>query len=104
MRDRIEAVVLEGQHLRVTAREPVGVEPRMLALAAAVRAFEQYPVLDRLTLTVSGSEVVIGRDEVHRLLGADGFGPLRDRERFRQFLTRALAADDGADGGGEPKP
>jgi hypothetical protein len=102
MRDRIEAVVLEGQHLRVTAREPVGVEPRMLALATAVRAFEQYPVLDRVTLTVGGSEVAIGRDEVHRLLGAEGFGPLKDRERFRQFLLRAVTPADGMNGTGEP--
>src|SRR5262245_50077794 len=101
MRDRIEAVVLEGQHLRVTARE-VGVEPRMLALATAVRAFEQYPVLDRVTVTVDGTEVAIGREEVHRLLGAEGFGPLRDRERFRQFLLRAVTPDDGGDGTGEP--
>ena len=95
MRDRIEAVALEGQNLRVTAREPLGVEPRMLALAAAVRVFDQYPVLDRLTLTAGGSDIVVSREEVHRLLGSDGFAPLKDRERFRQFLTRALAPDGG---------
>jgi hypothetical protein len=74
----------------------------MLALAAAVRAFEQYPVLDRLILTVGGRDVVIGRDEVHRLLGPEGFAPLKDRERFRQFLTHALEPGGGPHGAGEP--
>jgi len=97
MRDRIEAVALEGQNLRVTAREPLGIEPRMLALAAAIRVFEQYVVLDRLTLTVGGNDVVVSREEVLRLLGPDGFAPLKDRERFRQLLARALQPD-----GGEP--
>jgi hypothetical protein len=93
MRDRIEVVVLEGQHLRVTAREPLGIEPRLLALAAAIRVFEQYPVLDRLTLTTGETDVVVSREEVHRLVGPDGFAPLADRDRFRQLLTRAVAAD-----------
>ncbi len=95
MRDRIEAVALEGQDLRVTAPEPLGIEPRMLALAAAIRVFEQYPVLDRLTLTTGGRDIVVSREEVHRLLGSDGFAPLKDREGFRQFLARALAPDGG---------
>jgi hypothetical protein len=95
MRDRIEAVTLEGQTLRVTAREPLGIEPRTLALAAAIRVFEQYAALDRLTLTVAGNEVVVSRAEVLRLIGPDGFTPLKDRERFRQLLARALSPDDG---------
>lgn len=89
MRDRIEAVALEGQNLRVTAREPLGIEPRMLALAAAIRVFEQYVVLDRLTLTVGGADVVVTRQDVLSLLGPDGFAPLKDRDRFRQILARA---------------
>jgi len=95
MRDRIEAVALEGQTLRVTAREPLGIEPRMLALAAAIRVFEQYVVLDRVTLAVGGSEVAVSRDEVLRLLGPEGFTGIKDRDRFRQVLTRALSPADG---------
>jgi hypothetical protein len=102
MRDRIEAVVLEGQHLRVTARDPLGVEPRMLALAAAIRVFEQYPIVDRLTLTTGRTDVVVSRDEVLRLVGADGFAPLKDRDRFRQLLGRALAPADGEEGSPGP--
>jgi hypothetical protein len=95
MRDRIEAVALEGQTLHVTVREPLGVEPRLLALAAAIRVFEQYPVLDRLVLGAGGEETVVSRDEVHRLLGPEGFAPLKDRERFRQILGRTLASNGG---------
>jgi hypothetical protein len=95
MRDRIEVVVLEGQHLRVTAREPLGLEPRLLALAAAIRVFEQYPIVDRLTLTTGGGDIAVSREEVHRLVGPDGFAPLKDRDRFRQLLTRALAGEGG---------
>lgn len=95
MRDRIEVVVLEGQHLRVTAREPLGVEPRLLALAAAIRVFEQYPVVERLTLTTGGADVVVSREEVHRLVGPEGFAPLKDRDRFRLLLSRALTPDGG---------
>jgi hypothetical protein len=99
MRDRIEVVVLEGQHLRVTAREPLGVAPRLLALAAAIRVFERYPIVDRLTLSSGETSIAVSREEVHLLVGPDGFAPLKDRDRFRQLLTRALAED-----GGESSP
>jgi hypothetical protein len=66
-----------------------------LALAAAIRVFERYPVLARLTLTAGGSDVVVSRDEVTRLLGPDGFAPLKDRDRFRQVLARGLAREAG---------
>jgi hypothetical protein len=93
VRDRIETVALEGQNLRVAAREPLGVDARLLALAAAIRVFERYPVLAQLTLTAGGSDVVVSRDEVTRLLGPDGFAPLKDRERFREVLARGLARE-----------
>jgi hypothetical protein len=91
VRDRIETVALEGQNLHVAAREPLGVEPRLLALAAAIRVFERYPVLTQLTLSVASRDVVVSRDEVLQLLGPEGFAPLNDRERFRQVLARGLA-------------
>lgn len=90
MRERIEALALEGRTVRVTARDPLPVEPRVLALAAAMRVFERYPVLHRLTLTVAGAEVTASREEVERLLGPEGFSALKDRDRWRRLLAEGL--------------
>lgn len=90
MRERIEALALEGRTIRVTARDPLPVEPRALALAAAMRVFERYPVLDRLTLAVGGTEVTASREEVERLLGPEGFSALKDRDRWRRLLGEGL--------------
>ncbi len=92
MRDQIEAIALEGQTLRVTAGESLRVEPRVLALATALRVFERYPVLDRLALARSGAEIVVTREEVTRLLGPEGFAPLSDRKRFGEILARGAAS------------
>lgn len=90
MRDRIEAVALRGQELRVTARAPLPAAPKALAMAAAIRVFDRYPILARLTLTVDGSEVGVSREEVERLLAPVGFVPLRERGRWRQMLAELV--------------
>lgn len=90
MRERIEALALEGRTVRVTARDPLPVEPRVLALAAAIRVFERYPVLHRLTLTVGGTEATGSREEVERLLGPEGFSALKDRDRWQRLLAAGL--------------
>ena len=97
MSEPIEAVALEGQTLRVIARLPLPVEPRTLAVAAAVRLFERYPVFDRLTLTVGSSETRVSRETISRVLGPGGFGPLKDPARYRQVLYDALQAQGAED-------
>lgn len=93
MREQIEAAALEGQTVRVKARETLRVEPKMLALAAALRVFERYAVLDRLTLTAGAVEVVVSREDVHRLLGPEGFAVLNDPARYRQIVSHGLASE-----------
>jgi len=90
MRQLIEAVALAGQSVRVTARDPLPVDIRALAVAAAIRVFERYPALDGLTLTVGSQAVALSRQEVERLLGPDGFARLKDREAARELLERAI--------------
>ncbi|HEV8310584.1 MAG TPA: hypothetical protein VGW35_23220 [Methylomirabilota bacterium] len=92
MRDLIQAVVLEGQQVRVTARDPLPIEAKALAVAAAIRVFDRYPVVDRLLLTVGEDEVRLSREEVERLVGPEGFARLKDREGAREVLTRAIQA------------
>ncbi len=99
MRDRLEAITLEGRTVRVTARDPLPVEPRVLAVAAAMRVFERYPVLTRLTLTVGDTEVSASREEVERLLGPEGFAALQDRDHWRRLLTDSLQAATGEGAG-----
>lgn len=99
MKEQIEAVALKGRHLQVTGRDPLPVEPKALALAAAVRVLERYPVLDRLTLTVGGVEIGVSREEVERLLGSDVFARLREPGRWRQIVADAIRASTGEDAG-----
>jgi hypothetical protein len=87
VREQLQAISIEGQHVRVTARGSLSVEPRLLALAAALRVFERYAVLDRLTLTAGDVEVAVSRELVNRLLGPEGFAALKDRTRYRQILS-----------------
>ena len=99
MRQRIEAVALEGQDVRVTARDPLPVQPRALAVAAAIRVFDRFPALDRLTLAVGDARVTVARQDVERLLGPDGFARLKDRDGAREVLERAIR-DFAGDGTG----
>jgi hypothetical protein len=99
MRQRIEAVALEGQDVRVTARDPLPVQPRALAVAAAIRVFDRFPALDRLTLAVGDARVTVSRQDVERLLGPDGFARLKDRAGAREVLERAIR-DFAGDGTG----
>ncbi|MGH7264706.1 MAG: hypothetical protein ACREMB_07600 [Candidatus Rokuibacteriota bacterium] len=94
MREQFQAISIDGQHVRVTARDRLSVEPRLLALAAALRVFERYAVLDRLTLTAGDVEVVVSREQVTRLLGPDGFAALKDRTRYRQILSQGTGAEE----------
>ena len=95
MREHLDAVALEGRMLHVTAREPLPAEPRVLAVATAIRVFERYPILDRLTLTVGNTEITLGREQVERLLGPEGFASLREWGRWPQVLARAIQAYTG---------
>lgn len=95
----IEAVALEGQNVRVTARDPLPVQPRALAVAAAIRVFDRYPALDGLTLVVGDTRVTLSRQDVERLLGPDGFARLKDRDGARELLERAIR-DFAGDGTG----
>lgn len=99
MRQLIEAVALEGQNARVTARDPLPVQPRALAVAAAIRVFDRYPALDGLTLVVGDTRVTLSRQDVERLLGPDGFARLKDRDGARELLERAIR-DFAGDGTG----
>ena len=95
MRAEIETVALEGPNVRVKLRDTVSVEPRVLTLAAALRLFEQYAVLQRLTLATPDVEVAVSREAVTRLLGPEGFAALKDRARYRQILSQGLPGDRG---------
>jgi hypothetical protein len=90
MRLLIEAVTLEGQNVRVSARDPLPVDPKALAIAAAIRVFDRYSALVRLTLSVGNESLIVSREEVDRLVGPDGFGRLKDREASREVLERAI--------------
>jgi hypothetical protein len=90
MRQLIEAVTLEGQQVRVSARHPLPVAPRVLAIAAAIRVLERYAALDRLTLAVGEVQVDISRADVDRLLGPEGLAQLKDRDGAREVLERAI--------------
>jgi hypothetical protein len=90
MRQLIEGVALEGQSVRVTARDPLPVGFRALAVAAAIRVFERYTALDRVTLSAGNDQITVSREDVDRLLGPEGFARLKDREAARQVLERAI--------------
>jgi hypothetical protein len=88
--EQIEAVLLDARTVRVTARRPLPVEPLTLAMAAAIRLFERYPVFDRLVLTVGHVDTAVSREMVTRVLGPGGFAPLSDPARYREVLYDAL--------------
>jgi hypothetical protein len=90
MTQLIEEVALEGQSVRVTAREPLPVAFRALAIAAAIRVFERYAALDRLTLSAGSEELTVSRPDVERLLGPEGLARLKDRDGARDVLERAI--------------
>lgn len=95
MSDQIEAVALAGQGVQVTAGVPLQVGARLLALAAAIRVFERYPVIDRLTVTAGTVEITVSRDEITRILGPEGFAGVSDPARYRTVLADALEAHTG---------
>ena len=64
MKSRIESVAFEGTTLRVSAREPLPAELRVLALATALRVFERFPAFSRLVLSTGTAEVSISREEI----------------------------------------
>ncbi len=97
MKQLIEAVTLEGQIVRVSARAPLPVDAKALAIAAAIRVLDRYPALDRLALSVGGAEITVTRQEVERLLGPDGFSRLKDRDTAREALDRAIREYAGED-------
>ncbi|PYM66839.1 MAG: hypothetical protein DMD79_02210 [Candidatus Rokuibacteriota bacterium] len=90
MREHLEAIDIDGRTLRVSVREPLEVELHVLALATALRVFERYPVFDELTLGDGVTETRLTRQEIERLLGADGWGAIRERGRWRQTLARIV--------------
>lgn len=92
MSGQIDAVVLQGSTLRVVVPDPPAIESTTLAVATALRVFERYPILDRLTLVVANTEISISREEVERVLGSEGFEPLQDWVRRRQVLARVAEA------------
>jgi hypothetical protein len=94
--DQIETVVLAGRALGVGARRPLPVEPRTLAVAAALRLFERYPVFESLSLTVGDTETTVSRETLERVVGLGGFAALRDPARYRQALHDALEGAPGA--------
>ena len=99
MRQLIEAVTLEGQRVRVSARDPLPVPRKSLAIAAAIRVFERYPALVHLTLSVANTEITVSREEVDRLLGPEGFARLKDRDSSREVLQQAIRDYAGEDSG-----
>jgi hypothetical protein len=90
MKQLIKAVALEGQSVRVTARDPLPMDVRALAVAAAIRVLERYSALDGVTLAVGSQEITLSRQDVDRLLGPDGFARLKDQEAARELLERAI--------------
>ena len=98
MRERIDAVTLHGATLRVSARAPLPAELPVLALATAIRVFERYPVLERLTVTLGEAkddELSLTRAEVARWLGPQGFASLRAWGGWPHALARAVHAYTG---------
>jgi hypothetical protein len=91
----IDAVALEGLNIRVTGRDPLPVEPRAFAVAAAIRVFDRYPVLDRLTLMAGSREITLSRQDIDRLLGPEGFTRLEHRDGVREVLERAIRESAG---------
>jgi hypothetical protein len=94
VRELIESIALEGTALTVHAREPLPVDRLTLAAATALRVFERYPVLTRVTLAVGdgGEAVALGREEVVGALGVEGLGALRAWGGWRQALARVVQA------------
>ena len=90
MKEHLEAIDITGRTLRVSVREPLVVELHVLALATALRVFERYPVFDELTLGNGITETRLTRQEMERLLGADGWDAVRERGRWRQTLARIV--------------
>jgi hypothetical protein len=97
MKQLVEAVKLEGQIVRVSARAPLPVATKTLAIAAAIRVLERYPALDRLALSVGGEEITVTRQEVEQILGPEGFARLKDRDTAREVLERAIRDYAGED-------
>ncbi len=92
--------MIAGRALQVTARGPLSVEATVLAVATALRVFERYPVLDHLTLSTDDGDVRVPRPEIERLLGPEGYAPVRERGRWHQVLARVVQ-EYGRTGSGE---
>lgn len=100
MKAWIEGVSLSGRTLRVAARDPLPADAVTLTVAAAIRVFERFGVLDTLVLAGEHGELRLTRPEVERLLAPDGFPAREERARWPQLLARAVQRHTGAAGGG----
>ena len=96
MREQIDQVAIEGRTVRVAVQEPLPMEPAALAWAVALHVFDRYAVVDGLIVTVGDREASVSRDEALRLLEPDDLPVVRDRERYRQVLARAVPTVAGA--------
>lgn len=90
MRARIESIALDGATLTVIARPPLPAELPLLAVATAMRVLARYPVVDGVVLVGDGSEIRVSREQIERILEPEGFAALRDPERRREILGRAV--------------
>jgi hypothetical protein len=83
-----ESVALDGTALTVRLAPALPFDGRMLSAATAIRAFERYPVIDRLTIVAGAAQVTILRLHVEDLLGAPDLAALDATQRRWQGIVR----------------
>jgi hypothetical protein len=88
MRAIAESVALDGTALTVRLAPPLPVDGRMLSAATAIRVFERYAVIERLTIVAGAVQVSLSRTHVEDLLGAPDLAALDATQRRWQGIVR----------------
>ncbi len=90
MRELVESVAVEGMALTVALSPTLPVDVPTLAVATAIRAFDRYPILDRVTVRSGSTEIGLSRGEIEHLVQPDDVAAAREPDRWRQMLTRTV--------------
>jgi hypothetical protein len=92
MKGLIQSLALEGTALTVTLAPTLPVSARTLSAATAIRVFDRYPVIDRVSIVTGANTVSLSREQVEHLMSPENPARPEGTQRWRQAVTRVAAS------------
>ena len=90
MKNLVESITLDGNHVTFSLRPPMHPEWRAFAAAASVRVLESYPVVERVVMKWGTGYFSTSRAHVEQMLRPDGFSAIANRARWQETVNRLV--------------